>query len=78
MIAKDVLNELKWHPKKDLKKAEIWYLHRGAENNTKIILGSEIKELMNSFMRTENAMIPYHRIFKIIYEGEVVFSRKSK
>lgn len=77
MNAKDILNELKWHPNKDLKKAEIWYVHRGAPNDTKIILGIEIKDLMNSFMDMERAMIPYHRIFKIVYEGKVVFNRRK-
>ena len=72
---RDVLNELKWRQNFDLKKAEIWYVHRGAPNDTKIISGRDVVMLGKSFMQTTTAMIPYHRIFKIVYEGEVIFKR---
>ena len=49
MSVKDILNELKWYPAKDLENAEIWYIHRGVKNDTKIILGSDILNLGNSF-----------------------------
>ncbi len=29
-------------------------------------------------MVLSDASIPYHRIFKIIYEGEVIFERRAK
>ncbi len=72
---KVILNELKWKQDSDLEKAEIWYVHRGAQNDTKIISGKEIVSLGKSFMQTTTAMIPYHRIFKIICTGEVIFKR---
>ncbi|MCK5258448.1 MAG: DUF504 domain-containing protein [Thermoplasmatales archaeon] len=72
---KVILNELKWRQDSDLEKAEIWYVHRGAQNDTKIISGKEIVSLGKSFMQTTTAMIPYHRIFKIICTGEVIFKR---
>jgi len=72
---REILNELKWRQDFNLDKAEIWYIHRGAKNDTKIISGKEILNLEKSFMKTTGAMIPYHRIFKIVYNGEVVFRR---
>ena len=72
---RDILNELKWRQNFDLEKTEIWYVHRGAQNDTKIISGKAIVTLEKSFMQTITAMIPYHRIFKIIYAGEVIFKR---
>ena len=72
---REILNELKWRQDSDLEKAEIWYVHRGARNDAKIISGKEIVALGKSFMQTTTAMIPYHRIFKIIYAGEVIFKR---
>ncbi|MDI6707582.1 MAG: RNA repair domain-containing protein [Candidatus Thermoplasmatota archaeon] len=75
MTAKEILNKLKWT--KDIKKAEIWYLHRGAKNDTKIISGSEILALGKSFFETGEASIPYHRIRKIFYDNELVWERKS-
>ena len=70
-----VLNELKWNQDCDLELAEIWYIHRGAPNDTKIISGKDIVKLEKSFMQTTTAMIPYHRIFKIVYQDKVVFQR---
>ena len=70
---KDILNEMKWT--KDLGKAEIWYVHRGAPNDTKILSGKDIVTIGKSFFDTANASIPYHRIFKIVYEGKIVFER---
>jgi len=73
---RDVLNELKWHHRKDLDESEIWYIHRGAPEDTKIINGDEIKKIGRSFMYTEYGMIPFHRILKIVHRGKIVFERK--
>lgn len=70
---RDLLNEIKWT--KDLEKLEIWYLHRGAPHDTKIITGAEIISLGRSFLETTSATIPYHRIIKIVYAGETLFDR---
>ena len=72
---RDILNELKWKQGFDLGKADVWYIHRGAPNDTKIISGKDIVALEKSFMRTTEAMIPYHRIFKIIYDQKIIFER---
>ena len=72
---RDILNELKWKQGCNINQAEIWYIHRGAPNDTKIIVGKDIVKLEKSFMQTTTAMIPYHRIFKIIYEKKVIFKR---
>jgi uncharacterized protein len=72
---RNILNELKWKQDFDLGKAEIWYIHRGAPNDTKIISGKDIIHLEKSFMRTTETMIPHHRIFKIFYAGKIVFER---
>jgi len=72
---RDILNELKWHKDYNLSDAEAWYVHRGAENDTMIISGRDILELEKSFVKTTTAMIPYHRIFKIVYKGKIIFER---
>jgi hypothetical protein len=72
---RDILNKLKWKQDCSLEQAEIWYIHRGAPNDTKIISGKDIVKLEKSFMQTTIAMIPYHRIFKIIYEEKIIFKR---
>ena len=70
-----VLNKMKWKNNLKIEDAEIWYIHRGAPKDTRIISGREIVKLHKSFMETNSAMIPYHRIFKIIYNGNIVFNR---
>ena len=70
---REILNEIKWT--KDLKKVTIWYIHRGALNNTKSISGSEITGIGKSFLETITAEIPYHRILKIAYDDDIVFDR---
>jgi len=77
MNPRDILNKLKWQNNYDICKAEIWYIHRGAPNDTKIISGGNIVNLEKSFMQTKTAMIPYHRIFQIIYENKVIFERNK-
>jgi len=72
---RDILNELKWHDNYSLEDAEVWYVHRGAPNDTMIISGKEILDLQKSFMQTTTAMIPYHRIFKITYNEKIIFER---
>jgi uncharacterized protein (UPF0248 family) len=71
---RDLLNEIKWT--KDLNKTKIWYIHRGAIDDTKIISGSKIKAIGKSFIDTDTASIPFHRIFKIVYNKKVIFKRK--
>lgn len=72
---KVLLNELKWKQDRNFELVEVWYVHRGAPNDTKIISGKDIIKLERSFMHTTTAMIPYHRIFKIVYLDKVVFQR---
>ena len=77
-LPREILNELKWRKDKNISKAEIWYVHRGAPNDTKIVTGNEILDLEHSFMVLAEASIPYHRIFKIIYEDKMIFERRQK
>jgi uncharacterized protein (UPF0248 family) len=72
---RDVLNKLKWKDGFSLSIAEIYYIHRGATNDTKIISGEKIIKLEKTFMKTTTAMIPYHRIFKICYRNQIIYQR---
>jgi len=72
-----ILNKLKWKEDANFKEVKIEYLHRGAPNDTKIISGQEIIDIGKSFMETNYAMIPFHRIEKIRYKDEIVFEKKK-
>ena len=74
---RDILNKLKWKQEYDFSQVEIWYLHRGAPQDTKIITGKNIQNIGKTFMDTSSATIPYHRIMKIIYQGNILFQRRE-
>ncbi|MDI6640135.1 MAG: RNA repair domain-containing protein [Methanocellales archaeon] len=103
---RELLNEIKWRGL-DLSRCEIYYVHRGAPNDTKIVRGNEIEEIGHSFFTLKGAMpllkplwvkgtkslggrgskekrsfssvmIPYHRIFRITYEGRAIYERELR
>jgi len=75
MNPRDVLNKIKWSGEFKFHELEIWYVHRGAPNDTKIIKGEDVVKIEKSFIETSSAMIPMHRILKIKYQDTVVFER---
>jgi uncharacterized protein (UPF0248 family) len=76
---RDIFNEIKW--RFDLSRCKIYYIHRGAPGDVKIVEGSEIKNIDRSFLILEGAVedvyIPYHRIFRIEFDGAPVYERKK-
>lgn len=74
---RSVLNEIKW--KLDINKCKVYYIHRGAPGNVNIIDGNAIKTINRAFLILEGypyeVYIPYHRIFRIDYDDEIVFER---
>ncbi|MCX9026245.1 MAG: RNA repair domain-containing protein [Candidatus Methanoperedens sp.] len=76
---RDIFNEIKW--RFDLSKCKIYYIHRGAPGNMKIVEGSAIKNIDRSFLVLESAVedvyIPYHRIFRIEFDGVPVYERNK-
>ena len=76
---REVLNELKWRHDA-LAEAEVWYVHRGAPNDTRIVRGGEIVALHHSFLELRSrhgpAMIPYHRVFRIDRGGGPIWERR--
>ena len=73
---RDVLNKIRWTG--DMESVEIWFVHRGAPDNMKLVSGSEVSEVGRSFLRAGESMIPHHRVFRIVYQGRVVFERKPR
>jgi len=76
-----LLNEIKW--RFDLNRCKVYYIHRGAPGNVKMIEGSLIKNIERGFLVIEGVMeevyIPYHRIIRIDYDTQMIFERiKSK
>jgi len=73
---RDILNEYKWKENLNFEDLEIIFVHRGGLNNTKKIFGCEILKVGRSFIHTSSAMIPFHRINLIVYNGKNIFRRK--
>jgi uncharacterized protein (UPF0248 family) len=74
--AKEILNELKWREDRDFSSVVVFYLHRGAPNDVMAVEGPDIESLHNSFFKTTEATIPYHRILRIEYRGEAIWKRR--
>jgi uncharacterized protein (UPF0248 family) len=72
---RDILNEIKWDNIHDFTKIQIWYIHRGAPNDIRIISGSDIISIRKTILETTDSMIPHHRIFKITYGKKTLFDR---
>ncbi|MDI9618584.1 DUF504 domain-containing protein [Methanothermobacter sp.] len=78
-MAKNVLDLLMWHPKWDIKKCRISYIHRGAQRNLKTVQGSDIERLERGFLVLSNgAWIPYHRVVKIVCDNSFIWKKHEK
>ncbi len=75
-----LLNEIKW--RFDLNRCKVYYIHRGAPGDVKMIEGSIIKKIERGFLVLEGVVedvyIPYHRILRIEYNSQIIFERKKK
>jgi uncharacterized protein len=72
---RDILNALQWDKKEDISEVTIVYIDRGAIQDTTVITGGDIKAVHKTFIETYDAMIPHHRVLRIIYKNTVVFDR---
>ena len=81
-----VLNELKWRADRDFSMVEVEYVHRGAPGDTAAVSGEDIlalepwmmvirRESRGGYPVPGKAAIPYHRIVRVLYDGQVVFDR---
>ncbi|TRZ91439.1 MAG: DUF504 domain-containing protein [Methanosarcinales archaeon] len=72
-----ILNEIKW--RFDLNRCKVYYIHRGAPGNIKMVEGSKVKNIERAFLVLEGVVedvyIPYHRIVRIEYDTQTVFER---
>ncbi|HWG90078.1 MAG TPA: RNA repair domain-containing protein [Candidatus Thermoplasmatota archaeon] len=84
---REVLNELKWRDGLNLAEAEVWYVHRGAPGDTRIIRGDAVETLGPGAMEVRapaeratggRAHIPYHRVFRIDYQGKPLWERRHR
>jgi hypothetical protein len=75
-----ILNEIKW--RFDLNRCKVYYIHRGAPGDVKMIEGSIIKNIERGFLVLEGVVedvyIPYHRIIRIEYDTQIIFERKKR
>ncbi len=74
--ARDILNELKWRDGRSLEGVEIFYVHRGAPRDFKVLNGKDIINLGRSFIKHTDGEIPYHRVFQISKGAKVLLSRE--
>jgi uncharacterized protein len=60
---------------------EVCYIDRGATDDRSCVTGKEIVHLDSYYFKRESPFgatpIPYHRITKILYDGETIWERES-
>ena len=76
-MVKKTLNEYKWRNDRDFSKIEVYYVDRLNPRGYAILVGDDIVDLGDKFIFTRNGMIPYHRVIRILYNGEVIWTRVS-
>jgi len=79
MFPREVLNKIKWTGNPELIGIRVWYLHRGAPGDIKVIEGTEILALEHSYIVINSlgkeTRIPYHRVRKITRGDDVLYDR---
>ncbi|MCZ7360170.1 MAG: RNA repair domain-containing protein [Candidatus Methanoperedens sp.] len=72
-----LLNEIKW--RFDLKRCRVYYIHRGAPGDVKMVEGRAIRAVDRAFLILEGqpheVYIPYHRIVRIEFDDHTIFDR---
>ncbi len=77
-MAKSIINMVLWHPKMEVNRSKISYIHRGARGNIKTIEGSSIDHLENGFLiLKDQTQIPFHRIVNIEYENKILWNKHN-
>lgn len=75
-MAKNIINLLLWHPKKNIKNSKVIYIHRGGSGNLKTIKGSSISHVEGGFLiLNDGTNIPFHRIVRIEYNDKILWKK---
>lgn len=72
---REVLNEIRWHPKRDPSGASIFYRDREAPEGSAVTRGDEIEKVGASSFTVRGATIPFYKVFRVVYGSEVLFER---
>jgi uncharacterized protein (UPF0248 family) len=81
-MIRDILNQILWDKRLRAEDYTITFIHRGAENDKKIIPFQSITTISTSFFGYEEGaeyiIIPFHRILKIenIKTGEIIWQKR--
>ncbi len=66
-------------PRFSFARVEVCYIDRGAQNDRSCVTGEQIVKLDAYYFERESpygtTAIPYHRITRILYDGEPVWTR---
>lgn len=69
-------------PQYDFRKVGVDYINRGAPGDRSTVSGDRIHGLESGGMEIESAIgatfIPYHRILRIVYDGNLIWERGKR
>lgn len=81
-----LLNKLKWTPGSCFDDVKVWYIHRGAPDDSRMVTGAQISSLGRRFFELvpatfgaeRSTSIPYHRVLRIDYQGKMMFKKNRR
>jgi len=75
--AREVLNEVRWRTPDRFPETILRYRDRTASDGFRLIRGFEIVDLERRYFRTARARLPYYKIDRIEWRGEILFERSA-
>ncbi|MDD1716141.1 MAG: DUF504 domain-containing protein [Methanolinea sp.] len=79
MRSREVLLQLLHDPRYDIGDAQVWFVDRGAPGDTTRIPGRDVVSAESLYFKVATPSgakeIPYHRILRIVYCGEILWDR---
>jgi uncharacterized protein (UPF0248 family) len=77
-MVRNILNEYKWREDRDFSLIEVHYIDRLSPQGYAILKGEDIVDMGSKFIFTKKGMIPYHRVIRILYNGEIIYEKVSR
>jgi len=77
-MVRKILNEYKWREDRDFSLIEVHYIDRLNPQGYAVLKGDDIVDMGSKFIFTKKGMIPYHRVIRILYNGEIIYEKLNR
>jgi len=77
-MVRKILNEYKWREDRDFSLIEVHYIDRLNPQGYAVLKSDDIVDMGSKFIFTKKGMIPYHRVIRILYNGEIIYEKLNR